>query len=74
MDTTIATKVIRRGPEQMSNVLDAHLSQYFESKSRRAMKREIMSDTVAIAPPCAVISTGNDVCVLDTAATMLINT
>ena len=73
LNSTIAAKVIRRGLELVSSELCAHVFQYFESEIRRAMDKETMSDTVAIAPPWVRISIGTDICAFDNAATMLIN-
>lgn len=71
LNSTIAAKVIRRGFELVSSVLCAHAFQYFESEIRRAMERDTMSDTVAIAPPPVRISI--EICEFENAATKPMN-
>lgn len=69
---TMAAKVARRELEQISRVLHDHPFQNFESEIRRAMERETISEIVAIAPPCVMISPGKGVCAFDIATTILI--
>ncbi len=54
-------------------MLRAHLSQYLESEIVMAISREITREMVATAPPRKTISAGEDVCILEIAATMLID-
>jgi len=70
--STIAANVIRSELVQIFSVLDAHLFQYFESETRRAMERETTRDTAAIVPPCVMTSAVKGICTIDIAATMLI--
>ena len=69
---TIAAKVIRSEIVHILRVLDAQLFQYLESDIKRPIERETTRDTVAIAPPCRMISIGKEFCTFDIAATMLI--
>lgn len=58
---------------QASRLLEAHLPQYLESEISRERESEMIRQTVARVPPCAMISTEKDGDVFDTAATMPIN-
>lgn len=69
---TIAAKVIRSEIVHILSVLDAQLFQYLESEIKRPVEREITRDTVAITPPCEMISIGREVWTFDIAAIMLI--
>jgi hypothetical protein len=47
----MAAKVIKRGLEQTSKVLEDHLFQYLESEINRAIERQAIREMIAIIPP-----------------------
>jgi len=47
----MAAKVIKRGLEQMSRVLEDHLFQYLESEISRVIERQTIREMIAIIPP-----------------------
>lgn len=61
LKTTIAAKVMRRGFEQASSVLEDNLFQYLESEIKSAILRETMREIVAKAPLWERTSKGNKV-------------
>jgi len=61
LKATIAAKDTSRMLELRSRLPDAHLFQYFESEINSAILRETIRETVARAPLCVIVSTGNNV-------------